>query len=149
VVAKLVEHLRRVQPQVVVTFGPDGCYGHPDHIAISQLTTAALLEAATPHSPYAPHLAPHVVAKLYYWAPSRELLDTYQVAFGALAMRIDGTERRAAPWPEWQMTTRIDASEQWRAVWKAVRCHQTQVPVTHLLARLSDEQHKRLWGYPT
>ena len=79
VLAKIVDHLRRIKPHVVVTFGPDGCYGHPDHIAISQLTTAAILEAANPHSPYATYLAPHVVAKLYYMAPSRELLEAYQV----------------------------------------------------------------------
>ena len=149
VVARIVEHLRRVQPQVVVTFGPDGCYGHPDHIAISQLTTAAILAAASPHSPYATHLAPHVVAKLYYMAPSRELLEAYQAAFGELAMRIDGEDRRAVAWPDWQMTTRIDASEQWRTVWKAVCCHQTQIPALHLLERVSEEQHKSLWSYPT
>ena len=39
-------HIRRVQPDVVVTFGPDGAYGHPDHIAISQFTTAAIIPAA-------------------------------------------------------------------------------------------------------
>ena len=39
-------HLRRIRPQVVVTFGPEGAYGHPDHIAISQLTTAALVRSA-------------------------------------------------------------------------------------------------------
>src|SRR5690242_4736052 len=37
----LVQHIRRIRPHVVVTFGPEGAYGHPDHIAISQLTTAA------------------------------------------------------------------------------------------------------------
>src|SRR5215469_8599914 len=36
VVAKIVGQIRRVKPDVVVTFGPDGGYGHPDHIAISQ-----------------------------------------------------------------------------------------------------------------
>ena len=39
-------HLRRFRPDVVVTFGPDGAYGHPDHIAISQFTTAAIVAAA-------------------------------------------------------------------------------------------------------
>ncbi len=34
----LVRHIRRIQPHVVVTFGPEGGYGHPDHIAISQFT---------------------------------------------------------------------------------------------------------------
>ena len=35
----VVSHIRRIQPDVVVTFGPEGAYGHPDHIAISQFTT--------------------------------------------------------------------------------------------------------------
>ena len=45
-IAGIVGHLRRVRPDVVVTFGPDGAYGHPDHIAISQFTTAAIVAAA-------------------------------------------------------------------------------------------------------
>ena len=47
-VATIAGHIRRVQPDVVVTFGPDGAYGHPDHIAISQFTTAAIVAAADP-----------------------------------------------------------------------------------------------------
>ena len=42
-------HIRRIQPQVVVTFDPFGAYGHPDHIAISQLTAAAIVRAADAH----------------------------------------------------------------------------------------------------
>src|SRR5690348_8465476 len=42
----VVFHIRRIQPDVVVTFGPEGAYGHPDHIAISQFTTAATVCAA-------------------------------------------------------------------------------------------------------
>src|ERR1700687_2036782 len=48
VIAQIVGHVRSVKPDVVVTFGPDGAYGHPDHIAICQLTTAALVAAADP-----------------------------------------------------------------------------------------------------
>jgi len=33
--------IRDFHPDVVVTFGPDGGYGHPDHIAISEATTRA------------------------------------------------------------------------------------------------------------
>src|SRR4030095_16774429 len=46
VITTIVRHLRRVRPDVVITFGPDGAYGHPDHIAISQFTTAAIIAAA-------------------------------------------------------------------------------------------------------
>ncbi len=149
VVAKIVEQLRRVKPQVVVTFGPDGVYGHPDHIAISQFTTAAIIEAASPNSLYSQDLAPHRVAKLYYMAPSKDLLKIYQGAFGDLVMHIDEVERRGEGWPDWQMTTRLDTSSHWQTVWKAVCCHQTQLPTYHLLARMSEEQHKALWGFPT
>src|SRR5439155_10452466 len=47
-VAHIARHLRRVRPQVVVTFAPDGAYGHPDHVAICQFTTAATVAAADP-----------------------------------------------------------------------------------------------------
>ncbi len=30
----IASHLRRVRPHVVITFGPEGAYGHPDHVAI-------------------------------------------------------------------------------------------------------------------
>src|SRR5215208_2411556 len=45
-IAKIVTHLRRVKPHVVLTFGPAGAYGHPDHIAICQFATAACVAAA-------------------------------------------------------------------------------------------------------
>jgi LmbE family N-acetylglucosaminyl deacetylase len=148
-VARIVEHLRRIKPHVVVTFGPDGLYGHPDHIAISQLTSAAIVEAANPYSSYARRQAPHAVAKLYHMAPSKSLLEAYQFAFGALVMRVDGEDRYAAAWPDWQITTRLDTSSYWRTVWKAVCCHRTQVPVDDLLEGLSEGRHKMLWVYPT
>ena len=46
VVGQIVADVRKFRPDVVVTFGPDGAYGHPDHIAISQFTTAAMVAAA-------------------------------------------------------------------------------------------------------
>src|SRR5512147_1277935 len=56
-IEKLVSHVRRIRPQVVVSFGPDGAYGHPDHIALSQFTNAALICAADTTFPSdgAPH----------------------------------------------------------------------------------------------
>ncbi|MFN8371885.1 MAG: PIG-L family deacetylase [Anaerolineae bacterium] len=48
----LIEHItqiiRRFQPDVVITFGEDGAYGHPDHIVISLATTKACQFAALP-----------------------------------------------------------------------------------------------------
>jgi len=87
VVAKIVEQLRCVKPQVVGTEGDDGCYGHPDHLAISQFTTAAIIEAASPNSLYSQDLALYRVAKLYYMALCKDLLKIYQGAFSDLVRR--------------------------------------------------------------
>jgi LmbE family N-acetylglucosaminyl deacetylase len=44
--AKLLEYIGSwictVQPQVILTFGPDGVSGHPDHVTISHIVTQAV-----------------------------------------------------------------------------------------------------------
>jgi hypothetical protein len=40
--------IREFRPDAVITFGPDGGYGHPDHVTISAATTAACRRAARP-----------------------------------------------------------------------------------------------------
>src|SRR5690242_12871851 len=53
-------HIRRIRPHVVITFGPEGAYGHTDHIAISQFTVAAIACAADPeHAAARNGHAPH------------------------------------------------------------------------------------------
>jgi LmbE family N-acetylglucosaminyl deacetylase len=39
---RIEDEIRRLRPEVVVTFGKDGLYWHPDHIAICDATTAAV-----------------------------------------------------------------------------------------------------------
>jgi len=39
--AELAEILADVRPQVVITYGPDGGYGHPDHVRAHDITMAA------------------------------------------------------------------------------------------------------------
>jgi LmbE family N-acetylglucosaminyl deacetylase len=145
-IARIVRLLRQIRPHVVVTFGPEGLYGHPDHIAISQLATSAIVCAAD--AAYAPTRGqkPHRVSKFYYRTATRDWLENYMPIFGDLVMQIDGQERRALPWTNWAITTRLDTSNYWRPVWEAVCCHQTQIPARHILQRLSEAEHRRLWG---
>lgn len=132
--ARIAEHLRRVRPHVVLTFGPDGAYGHPDHIAISQFTTAAVASSNAG------------VSKLYYLAWSRTKWDAYQGALKRLVSRVDGVERQANPWPEWAITTVIETGDVSTTVWDAVRCHRTQMSIYRGLAELPAELHRGLWG---
>jgi LmbE family N-acetylglucosaminyl deacetylase len=144
-IAKLVAHLRRVRPQVVVTFDPYGAYGHPDHIAICQLTTAAVAAAAHPGFDESSTGPPHQVAKLYYLAETKENLALYQRVFGDLVMPVDGVERRVVGWPDWAITTQIDTSAYRQQVWQAIACHHSQLPGYQAFKNLSDEEYQTLW----
>ena len=143
-IAKIAECIRRMRPQVVVTFPPDGAYGHPDHIAISQFTTAATVAAAVPHP--ADATPGHRVSKLYYIAWPRSGWDAYEQAFGRVKTVVDGGERPAVAWPEWAISAQIDARGVWETVWRAVRCHESQTGAYEALHRLAPEDHERLWG---
>lgn len=146
-IGKIVGHLRRVKPQVVITFAPDGAYGHPDHIAISQLTTAAIVCAADPSFSLSPEMAePHRVAKLYFLAWSAEKWNAYQAALRKLVVTVDGEERQAVPWPGWAITTVIDTGHVWPVVWRAVSCHRTQMAMYKKFAALPEEHQRSLWG---
>jgi LmbE family N-acetylglucosaminyl deacetylase len=133
----IAEQLRRVRPDTVITFGPDGAYGHPDHIAISQLTTAAVVRAAD---------RAFAVSKLYHIAWSAQTWAAYQTALKKLTSTVDGVERQVVPSSDWVITARIDTSTVWPTVWRAVQCHETQMSVYKNLAGLPAEHHRALWG---
>jgi LmbE family N-acetylglucosaminyl deacetylase len=147
VTCELVSHIRRVQPQVVLTFGADGGYGHPDHMAISQLTTAAIVRAADPRFGHrCTTRGPHAVSKLYHMAISAKQATVYEEAFGNISMLIDGIERMPVVSPDWLISARIDAGERWRTAWRAVACHRSQLPNYEHLAAMSEASQRALWG---
>jgi LmbE family N-acetylglucosaminyl deacetylase len=147
-VAAIARHVRRVKPEVVVTFAPDGAYGHPDHIAISQFTTAAIVAAADPAfvCDGTQVEAPHAVSKLYYLAWPESTWKAYQTAFRKLVSTVDGVERQAVPWPDWAITTVIDTRSFWSTVWRAISCHESQITAYERLKHLSPDDHEALWG---
>ena len=146
-IEKISGHLRRVRPHVVITFGPEGAYGHTDHIAISQLTTAAIVCAADPWYGARPAIGePHRVSKLYFIEWTRKKWTAYQTALRKLVFNVDGEERQAEPWPDWAITTVIDTSSVWPTVWRAVSCHKTQMTIYRKLEALSEEHQRSLWG---
>jgi mycothiol S-conjugate amidase len=73
VTARVVAEIRRLRPQVVVTFDPIGGYRHPDHIAIHQATVAAF-HAAGDGTLYPEAGAPYRPQRLYYHTFSRHFL---------------------------------------------------------------------------
>ena len=90
-IRRLTDILREMQPGVVLTFGPDGISGHPDHVTLSVRVTQAFDRAALPD------------ARLYYLAPSEAtlqgcgVLPSQEVAGGPFAS-IDITAYRLPKW---------------------------------------------------
>jgi N-acetyl-1-D-myo-inositol-2-amino-2-deoxy-alpha-D-glucopyranoside deacetylase len=114
----LVEVLAQVRPQVVVSYGPDGGYGHPDHIRAHQVTMAAA--AQTPE------------VDRVFWA----VHPVSAVAEGIAALRA----MPGLPFPlpgshglpgvdDDEVTTSLDVTAHRGAVLGAMRAHATQITV--------------------
>ena len=138
-IQKIATHIRRIMPQVVVTFPPDGNYGHPDHIAVGQFTSAAILLAADSSYQDPENFAPHRVSKLYYMVDSEDFINLVAPFVGDLTFPVDDQLRGEVPWKNWMITTRLDMAEYCHAAWRAIHCHQSQLPSLGLLAEMHED----------
>ena len=78
IVPRLVRIMRQIRPHVIITFDPDGGYGHPDHIAIHRHTLAAY-EAAGDSSCYSDHGEAWQPASLFYNVFPRSLFSNMRI----------------------------------------------------------------------
>ncbi|MBI5829000.1 MAG: PIG-L family deacetylase, partial [Chloroflexi bacterium] len=65
IVRRLVDVIRRVRPQVILTFGPNQLSEHPDHVIAGWLTTLAF-ELAGDRAQWSGSLPEYAPAKLYF-----------------------------------------------------------------------------------
>lgn len=77
-VRRVAEIMSEARPDTVLTFGPDGQTGHPDHVSASRWTTAAFAHAAPAGAVL--HYATHTASWL---ARFRAPLDALNVFMGA------------------------------------------------------------------
>jgi LmbE family N-acetylglucosaminyl deacetylase len=146
IIGKLVSRIRRIKPQVVVTFGPDGAYGHPDHIALSQFTNGALVCAADRNFVDANVQSPHRVLKFYYMVDSFDIVKIANEAFGGISMDVDGVTRRHVGWVDWQITTWLDNNKYLDKVQKAMLCHKSQLSGYDPISKWSLSELAKIFG---
>ncbi|MFG3696834.1 N-acetyl-1-D-myo-inositol-2-amino-2-deoxy-alpha-D-glucopyranoside deacetylase [Micromonospora sp. NPDC047620] len=124
----LVEIMREVRPQVVVTYDDNGFYGHPDHIQAHRVTMRAVELAR------AEGLAP---AKVYWTAMPQSVLEAGMEHFAGSSDNpfagIDQAIELPFCTPDAQIAARIDATDQHAAKEAAMRAHVTQIPDTSWL----------------
>jgi LmbE family N-acetylglucosaminyl deacetylase len=156
VIGRIVRHIRRLRPQVIVTFGPNGGYGHRDHIAIHRCTVAAFHQAGDPDAypeQQAEGLQPYAPRKLYYTGYPRGLMRRLmeQVVgaqpdfqpFGAVAT-IPVAEMGTA---DEEITTTLPLDDALYAVrTQASEAHRTQQNPNGLFAHITPEVMRMVWG---
>jgi N-acetyl-1-D-myo-inositol-2-amino-2-deoxy-alpha-D-glucopyranoside deacetylase len=137
--AEILVAIRHFRPDVVITFGEDGLYWHPDHIAIHERTTAAVasLGGRAPALYYVtmPRGAMRGVVEA---VRDRSIDPAVATVFGIDADAFG--EGASAP------TLTVDVREYAGRKLAALRCHRTQVGPENPLALLPGEVAADLLG---
>ncbi len=115
--------IRQVRPHVVVTFGPDGVYGHPDHVAIHRATRLAW-DLAADEAEDLGGQPPHAAARLFYQVIPVETAEKRNADRGPILL--DGVPHTFFGYPPEAITTRVDASDVREKKIAALACHHTQ-----------------------
>ncbi|WP_286252643.1 N-acetyl-1-D-myo-inositol-2-amino-2-deoxy-alpha-D-glucopyranoside deacetylase [Streptomyces graminofaciens] len=144
--ALLVEIIREVRPQVLVTYDPNGGYGHPDHIQAHRVAMRAA--DLSPDPDFRPDLGePWEIAKVYwnrvprgaalegFARLRRDLAEPGKLPFGRAASitEVPGVV------DDHVITTEIDGSGFASAKAAAMRAHATQIEVHEPYFALSNE----------
>ena len=124
--ARLVSHIRSVRPHAILTFGPEGLYGHPDHLHMHDVALRAIQLAADPSPKDGVSPEPWQTPVLYFAAFPREdmliLFDRPNSPLGSLPE----DARANLGTPRSQITHRINI-ESWRESKRAaIASHRTQ-----------------------
>jgi LmbE family N-acetylglucosaminyl deacetylase len=138
-ISRIVAYIRRIKPQVVVTFPPDGNYGHPDHIAIGQFTSAAIVCAADANYHDAENHQAWRVSKFYYMVDAENFINLIALFMDDMTFPLDDQVRGEFPWKEWMVTTRIEMAEYCKTAWRAIQCHKSQLPTLGALADMHED----------
>lgn len=115
VAAQLRAIIDEIKPDAVLTFGPDGVYGHPDHKMISRTATAAVLTAnwETP--------------ALYYFVIAREFFEEMAARKVGPFASMDQSEVATMGTPSDEIDVWTDVAPYVERKSAAIMAHRTQM----------------------
>ncbi len=122
---RIWEQISKLRPKALVGWGPDGVYGHPDHIAVGACTDAAMNSMAEGDRP-----------ALYHLAVDRQTADFYREA---LRLAGDDHELLLVVKDHVDVVFELDADEVMMKL-RAIDCHRSQLEDW----RISIRDHPRL-----
>ena len=114
VIADILVVVHQVHPKVLLSFGPDGLSGHPDHILVGQLAAEAFHRIEE-------------IAALYTVAVPQSLAQTLNM-------------RQVHPVPDETIAFSVDVASVWETKLAAMRCHATQWSSSPMLNAPAERQ---------
>ena len=114
VIAEILAVVRQIRPKVLLSFGPDGLSGHPDHILVGQLAAEAFHRIEE-------------IAALYTVAVPQSLSQSLNM-------------RQVHPVPDETIALSVDVSSVWETKLAAMRCHATQWSSSPMLNAPAERQ---------
>jgi LmbE family N-acetylglucosaminyl deacetylase len=126
VLRDIVGWLRRIRPQVVITWGPDGGYGHPDHIAAGERALHAIDRAASRDALYLGE--PWAVQRCYRFVATAEFVDGIRGINPQFAEYMDTLAIKPQRWTRQRLGAAIDIRAVVERKIHAMKAHATQEP---------------------
>ena len=148
---KIVRSIRELRPQIIITFGLDGLYGHTDHIAIGQLATTAREMAGDPNS-FPQHLAENLET---HYTPELLYATVPLNFYPSLIARLAQQGRESHLWgippenfgvPPEEISIVNDITTFLDRKLEALRSHRTQLDDSHLFTLLTRETAAEFFG---
>src|ERR1700730_9127438 len=130
---RISQAITTLRPAAVVTWGPDGGYGHPDHIAIGRCTDDAI--GAIPKG---------TRPALYHLGVDEQLAEFYREA--ALLTSPDGQALPAAVADHVDVVVNLTPDEVQMKL-RAIYCHQSQLADWMVVIREHPELLQKGWGH--
>ena len=146
-VGKLVEIIREIKPQVMITYDENGGYGHPDHIQAHRVAMRASELAADRNFGIG---APWEIAKIYWNVMPRSVVEEGMAKMKEMGSDFFGTENiDDLPFvkPDDVVTSVIDGQEFVDQKMSALAAHKTQISVDGPFFALSNNLGNKVWGY--
>ncbi len=115
VVREVAGWLRRIRPDVVITWGPDGGYGHPDHIAAGERALAAMRLVGG-------------VRRCYRFVASADFVDGLRAINPQFAEYMETLAVKPQRWTRDRLGAAIDIVAIADRKIEAMKAHETQEP---------------------
>jgi LmbE family N-acetylglucosaminyl deacetylase len=139
VVRDIVRWLRKVRPDVAIVWGPDGGYGHPDHIAAGERALAAIELAGIAR--HEPELGDHVhVKRCYRFVASAEFVDGLKRLVPEFARYMETLAIKPQRWTRDRLGAAIDIRPFVAEKLDAMEAHRTQTPDLNMWLRVRDTE---------